>query len=456
MTAAKTARVRKPVAGEAFAVKTGVAKKKAAEKGTVNKTAAKKSGVAKASAKNIAAQESATKKAVAKKTAKRVSAAAKPSQPPVPKATRATGDVLSTRALNRSLLARQALLQRIAVPIPQLVERLAGLQAQAPNPPYLGLWTRLQSFRLDALTQLMHARQVVRATMMRGTLHLVTAADYLAFRPVLQPALRRRTLQSTQAQALDGIDVDALCAEGRTLLTPAPLSATALGQALRSRWPGHDSAELARLVRSIEPLVHVPPAGCWDSHQAAAFTPAGVWLGAEPSGEGDAAALVLRYLAAFGPATPQDVAVWSGLTSTRGLLEALRPRLRVFRDELGRELFDLPDAPRPEPDTPAPVRLLPEFDNVLLSHVDRSRVFDPAYRDAIFTRNGLVFATFLIDGFVRGTWALKRDAKAAVATFSPFRRLSAAEREALGEEVARWMAVAAPDGVARDVRFEAP
>ncbi|MGO4775942.1 winged helix DNA-binding domain-containing protein, partial [Lysobacter sp. 2RAB21] len=293
-----------------------------------------------------------------------------PVKPRAAAASGGEGEVLRVRALNRALLARQCLLERSAQSPLQMIERLIGLQAQAPNPPYLGLWTRLRKFSLDDLSQAMHARRIVRATMMRGTLHLVSADDYRALRPVLQPVLRRLSMQSAHAKALNGLDLAAVRKAGADALRERPLSATALGAALSAHWPAHDCNELALLVRSVEPLVHVPPAGIWDSHKAASFATAQDWLGAAIADEaGDAAieTMLLRYLGAFGPASARDAAVWSGLTATRQHLQRLRPRLRVFHDEDGTELFDLPDAPRPHEDTPVPPRLLPEFDNVLLA-----------------------------------------------------------------------------------------
>ncbi|WP_051884929.1 winged helix DNA-binding domain-containing protein [Lysobacter antibioticus] len=374
------------------------------------------------------------------------------------KSRQAAAEVLSARALNRALLGRQSLLERSRESVPAMVERLLGLQAQAPNPPYLGLWTRLRDFALDDLTAAMQAREVVRATMMRGTLHLVSAQDYRRLRPVLQPVLQRLSLQSGHARALQGLDLATLRRAGFEALRAQPLSATALGEALRAHWPDHDANALASLVRGAEPLVHVPPAGLWDSHKPACFATAIDWLGASIDDNADEAAIdamLLRYLGAFGPASARDATTWSGLTATRERLERLRPGLRVFRDEAGTELFDLPDALRPDLTTPAPARLLPEFDNVLLSHAERSRIFDESLRGAIFTRNGLVAATILVDGFVAGTWKLQRDARSATLSIAPFRPLKAADREALEREAELCLSVAAPSQAQRELRFVA-
>lgn len=375
------------------------------------------------------------------------------------KSRQAVAEVLSARALNRALLARQSLLERSDVPVLAMIERLLGLQAQAPNPPYLGLWTRLRDFALDDLTVAMQTREVVRATMMRGTLHLVSAQDYRLLRPVLQPVLQRLSLQSGHARALKGLDLAAVRRAGFEALRAQPLNASALGEALRAHWPDRDADALALLVRAAEPLVHVPPAGLWDSHKPACFATAVDWLGTsigDSAGEEAIDSMLLRYLGAFGPASARDATTWSGLTATRERLERLRPALRVFRDEAGTELFDLPDAPRPGPDTPAPVRLLPEFDNVLLSHAERSRIFEESLRGSIFTRNGLVAATILVDGFVAGTWKLQRDARSATLTLTPFKRLKTADRQALEREAEHCLGVAAPGQAQRDLRFLAP
>lgn len=366
---------------------------------------------------------------------------------------------LDRRALNRALLARQSLLERSDESPLTMIERLVGLQAQAPNPPYLGLWTRLCGFRMEQLSQAMRARQVVRATMMRGTLHLVSAADYRALRPALQPTLQRLSLRSGHARALDGLDLADVREAGRAVLRGTALSAKALGEALRARWPGHDTGELALLVRGAEPVVHVPPAGLWDEHAPARFALASDWLGVdigEDGGDEAVDALLLRYLAAFGPASARDAAVWSGLTATGERLQRLRPRLWSGCDDTGTELFDLPGAPRPDPALPAPPRLLPEFDNVLLAHAERSRIFDPERRSAIFTRNGLVAATFLVDGFVAGTWKLQRSAASATLSIAPFKpRLPAAVREALEREALDCMTVVAGECARHEVRFVA-
>ena len=365
-----------------------------------------------------------------------------------------SGEVLGRRALNRALLARQLLLQRWTLPAAEAIERLVGLQAQAPNPPYIGLWTRLEGFRHDDLAHLIAARQAVRIALMRGTIHLVTARDCLALRPVLQPVLDRGlSAGSLNGRRLAGLDTAALAAAGRALVEQRPRTFSELGTSLREQWPERDPAALANAVRTLVPLVQVPPRALWGAGGQAAHTSAEAWLGRPLASDSAPDEMILRYLAAFGPAGIADIQTWSGLNGLRAVVERLRPRLCIFRDEAGRELFDLPDAPRPAPDAPAPPRFLPEFDNMLLSHADRTRIMADEHRKAIFTINGLISSTVLVDGFVRGTWKVTRHRGAATLLVKPFEPLPARDRDALAEESARLLAFAAGDAGTHDVQF---
>jgi len=359
--------------------------------------------------------------------------------------------VLSIRALNRATLERQMLLRRAEVSVLAGVERLIGLQAQLPNPPYVGLWSRLAPFEKDDLTRLIEQRRVVRSTMMRATQHLVTARDYLWLRPLLQPMLDRYC-QHQHARGTAGIDRDELLAAGRTLLAERPRTVTELRTLLAERWPKHEPLALGYSIQLLLPLVHVPPRGTWGRGGAVPATLAEEWLGRPLSPAGTPERLILRYLAAFGPATVADVQEWSGLTKLRDPVERLRSRLRTFRDESGRELFDLPDAPRPDPDVPAPPRFLPEYDNLLLAHADRSRVVTESERKAIWTRNGLL-ATALVDGRAAATWRITRERAAATLEIDPIRRISRPDRSALVEEGERLLAFTDPDAATRRVRF---
>lgn len=364
----------------------------------------------------------------------------------------APSGTLSLRALNRATLARQALLERARLEPQELIECLGGLQAQAPNPPYVALWARLASFQREELTRLLEQKRVVRSALMRGTLHLATAQDYLAFRPLIQPVLTRGH-KGAWGKFLQGLDPMEVATAGCTLLAEMPLTSNDLGKRLQKQWPEYDPKALAQAVRNFGSLIHVPPAGTWGAHPNPRLTPAAIWLGKTRTPEGSLEALALRYLSAFGPASAKDLGTWCGLTGLSPVLEALRPQLQSFRDESGRELFDLPDASRPDPETPAPPRLLSEFDNLLLSYADGSRILAPEHRRAVMTVNGLVSATILVDGFVCGTWNLERGKGRALVRVSPFAALRKTDRAALEAEGQRFLAFA---GVEGEVAFTAP
>jgi hypothetical protein len=362
-------------------------------------------------------------------------------------------DVLDRRALNRATLARQLLLVRRSLPALDAIEHLVGMQAQAPNAPYVGLWTRLDGFRADELAGALTGREAVRTWVMRGTVHLVTARDCLAMRPLFQPMAERLFTASPFSRNVAGIDREELLAAGRSLLEERPRGRAELSRLLGERWPDRDPISLAYAISYLVPCVQVPPRGVWGATGQAVVTTAEVWLGRPPDAGHSAAALVTRYLGAFGPATAADVRTWSGLTGVREVIDELRPRLRTFRDEAGRELFDLPDAPRPHPDTPAAPRFLPEYDNLLLSHADRARVITDRRRPPLPPGNGGVMGTVLVDGFWRGTWAITREGGRAVLTVEPFAPVSAPDRAALTDEGGRLLAFAAADADGHDVRI---
>jgi hypothetical protein len=316
------------------------------------------------------------------------------------------------------------------------------------------LWTRLTDFRQDDLAQAMLDRIVVRIALMRSTIHLVSARDCLALRPLFQ-SVQQRGLQGAYGRLLAGLDMDALAAAGRALVDQQPLTFSELGKRLRERWPDRDSNALAMAVRTAVPLVQVPPRGIWGASGQAIHTSAEAWLG-RPLSSTTAEEMMLRYLAAFGPATVKDMQVWSGLTKLRELIEPLRPHLLTFRDEYGNELFDLPDAPRPDADTPAPTRFLAEFDSMLLSYYDRTRIMADEYRPRVFTENGIIRSTFLVDGFVRGLWKIDQQRGSAVLIIEPFERLSSTDRLALTDEGVKLLQFAAADAVIRDIQFVNP
>jgi len=368
-------------------------------------------------------------------------------------------DTLNLRALNRALLARQMLLRPAPLPagpgraeaVIGMVEHLAGLQAQAPFPPYFGLWSRLAGFQPADLAELLVSRQVVRIALMRSTIHLVSARDCLTFRPLVQPMLDR-SLPAIFGTQFAGLDAAALAAAGRALVDAQPRTFSELGGLLSPAWPGHAPTALAQGIRVLVPLVQVPPRAVSGAAGQARHTSAESWLARplDPSPSVDV--LVTRYLAAFGPATVADVQAWSGLTRLGEVVDRLRPGLRTFRDERGRELFDLPDAPRPGPDTPAPVRLVAEFDNLILSHADRARVVSDGNRLRLYTRNGIFPGTVLHDGFVAGMWRLTRSRRTAVLTVELFGSVPSRDRDAIGDEARRLLGFAA-DGDSHEIRF---
>ncbi|WP_327391904.1 winged helix DNA-binding domain-containing protein [Streptomyces sp. NBC_01186] len=346
--------------------------------------------------------------------------------------------VLGTRALNRATLARQLLLDRADVPVLDAVAHLGGMQAQEPQEPFVGLWSRLRAFDPTALSDLLTGRSVVRTHLMRRTVHLVTAADALAWRARHGAMLRQRVL-GVYRRELDGVDLDELAAAGRAVMADGePRSMSELGRALAGRWPAPGPRALGEmLVAALVPMAQLPPRGLWRTKAGVRNVPLASWLGREidqPDPDGSdpdgsdpvGQALVRRYLAAFGPAASADLRAWSGLAGLPAAVDAIRGELVSFRDERGRELLDLPQAPRPDPDTPAPVRFLPAFDNALLGYHDRGRIVDDAHRGLSVAGTRVV----LVDGRVAATWSVE----AGTVTVTPLCRFSRADRTAVAEE----------------------
>lgn len=362
--------------------------------------------------------------------------------------------VLGNRALNRATLARQLLLDHADMPVLHAVAHLCGLQAQEPQEPFTGLWSRLRAFDPAALSDLLIQRRVVRTHLMRRTVHLLTAEDVLAWRSRHDAMLRQRAL-GVYRHELAGVDLDELAAAARTLMADdEPRSMSEVARALAEHWPTPGPRALGEMViAALVPVVQLPPRGLWRAKAGVRNLPLASWLGREidppaphgtdPAGE----TLVRRYLAAFGPAASADLRAWCGLTGLPAAIAAIRDELVTFRDERGRELLDLPDAPRPHPDTPAPVRFLPAFDNALLGYHDRTRIIDHAHRGLSVAGARVV----LVDGRVAATW----NVEAGTVTVTPLRHLPRADHTAV-EEQGQALAAFLSDNDSHRVRITAP
>jgi hypothetical protein len=340
--------------------------------------------------------------------------------------------ILSARQLNRATLERQLLLERSGREPLDVIELLVGMQGQDPELPYFGLWNRIAGFRHEDLTSLIEQQRVVRGTMYRCTQHILSDRDYLWIRPLLQPMLARMR-RSFFGRVTVGVDHDELADEARRLLAAGMMTRPELGRALQQRWPEHDGVWLARAAQVAVPVLHPHPDGTWGRRGPTPFALAEELLGRPFDRTGSLADLALRYLAGFGPASVMDMQAWSGLTRLREVFEPLRPRLVTYRSPAGAELFDLPDRPLPDPDTPAPARFLAGFDNVTFGYADRSRIIAEAYRPALVAKAGLT-----VDGAVRGAWTYR----AGTLTVTLFEELTGEQEAAVHAEGAAVLAFA--------------
>jgi hypothetical protein len=359
--------------------------------------------------------------------------------------------ILTLRELNRATLQRQMLLERETLPIPAAIERLVGLQAQLASAPYVGLWTRLRDFKRADLANQIVNRKVVKATWVRATLHLCTAEDYARFRMTLQPVLSG--IWSAMAkQRGEDFDLDKVLKAARKFIGEKPRAFAEISEMVTKLAPDQDVGAMRYSVRTHIPLVQVPIASGWGYSNKPEFTLAEAWIGRAISPEDKLRELVLRYLAAFGPASVTDAQTWLGL-KLKDTFEKLRPELQTYRGEGRLELFDLPGVSLPAEDAPAPARFLPEFDNLLLSHSNRKRVVADEFRSKVYLPGLRVAATILVDGFVRGAWKVEKTQTAAALVIEPFDKLTKKDRAALSEEGERLIRFVEAEAKSFEVRF---
>jgi hypothetical protein len=355
------------------------------------------------------------------------------------------------RERGRALLARQLLLERASVSPLKVLERLVGMQAQTPRSPYTAMWSRVVDFDPMVLSRAIEKRKAVRIALMRSTIHLVTAADALALRPLVVPIVMKELTAPTWARQLVGVDLELLAIRARAILEATPCTPKQLGAALAPTFPDNPPAALAHAARSMLPLVQVPPRGLWDGAGATTLTTVEHWLGKPTSTDSTWDSVLLRYLAAFGPATAADAVAWARVPGMAEVVDRLRPRLTVLHDEQGHQLFDLPRAPRPAASTPAPPRFLPDYDNVLLAHVDRAHLVTDKHRKAIWSSNGVLPGTLLVDGSVVGTWSVERDGASAVLRIRQLNEIDRREHDAIGEEGLGLLRLLAADATRTEI-----
>ncbi|QSB04088.1 AlkZ family DNA glycosylase [Natronoglycomyces albus] len=362
--------------------------------------------------------------------------------------------VVSDRALNRALLQRQWLLEKVDATAENAVDHLIGLQAQLGDPPYYQLWSRLREFSPQDLSSLLLERKVVRIVTMRGTIHLVRAADCFPLRDLTQVIMDREVASGSRKQVVEQVNPTLIAREGQRILRGGPRSSVEIGERLAQRWPAFRPNHLVSVLRNVLPLVQTPPRGVWGQGGALTYAHAAQWLGMKAQAVADPQGTIRRYLRAFGPATVLDYQKWCGLSKQREHFERLRPQLITYTDAVGKELFDIPNAPVPAEDMEVPlIKIIGPFDNLVLSHARRDRIMDQRAWERLATPNGQFPGMFLRDGMLAGVWFIDRKNTAATIRFELFHNLSTYERDLLEHEGEELLRFAAPDSQQRHVTF---
>jgi hypothetical protein len=367
--------------------------------------------------------------------------------------------VLSTRELNRTLLLRQGLLERSRVSAAEWIERLVGLQAQETMNPYVALWNRTVDYDPAELAELLESRAAVRGAYMRGTIHLVSARDALSMAAIHGPLMKRIFRGQAQFRNAVGDNADEIIAAGRELIEERPRTRAEVARELSLRWPDVDKQAIGLTVTYHLPLIQTTPRAVWGKKQQATWALTEQWLGRPLDPDPSIDELVLRYLRAFGPATVGDARTWSTLNGLREVFERLRPDLKVYRDERGRELFDVSDGEFADPDVPAPPRFLPVYDNVLLAHEDRARVMHEGSGLPEPWPSGMWCGNLIANGYFRCFWTLAVDDKAGSATLRVDRFTSRDDDppdllDAVNAEGEALLEFVAPDVAERRIVFD--
>lgn len=360
--------------------------------------------------------------------------------------------VITHRELNRALLARQLLLERSPLAVLPAIDQIGGQHAQIPSAPYIGLWSRLATFDRDDLAREIDNRSVVKATLMRGTLHFMTRTDFLHLRGSMKSVLHHFSDWLIQDRGVS-IPIEEILDVGRNFLSE-PRTFAEISKMFTERYPDVDVAALRQAVRMRLPLVQTPVDNKrWSFPGSPRWVMAEDWLGTPIPDHDNLRDLFWRYLAAFGPATIADFQTWSGLTSMKDRIEPFKANLVIYADEKGRELLDLPDAPIPAADTPAPIRLIGDLDNVIFGHAERDRVLANEHRMTVLKINATGNKTVLVDGFVRAMWDVEVRKKIATLTIQPLEKITKANQKQIIAEAERILPFMEPDAKGYEIQF---